>query len=155
MIYLPSMKFGEQLRQARMEAGLTQAQLAKLAGTSQSRISSYEAGTVEPSGPTKARLLAVAKPLPGYALYHHRAEIKRLARKYHLKNVRIFGSVARHEDTRRSDIDLVVTPLEEASLFDVIAFGVHAEELIGYHVDVVSDRNRSEDDPVLAEALAL
>lgn len=149
------MEFAEELRRRRQEAGLTQAQLAKLAGTSQSRVSSYEAGTVEPSPATRERLLAATKPLPGFALYHHRTEIRRLAKKYRLENVRVFGSVARHEDTRRSDIDLVVTPLEGASLFDLIAFGVRAGELTGYHVDVVSDRNRSEDDPVLADALAI
>ncbi len=129
--------------------------MAKLAGTSQSRVSSYEAGTVEPSPATRERLLAATKPLSGFALYHHRTEIRRLAKKYHLENVRVFGSVARHEDTRRSDIDLVVTPLEGASLFDLIAFGVRAEELTGYHVDVVSDRGWAENDPVVAEALAV
>ena len=149
------MEFAEELRRRRREAGLTQAQLAKLAGTSQSRLSSYEAGTVEPSPTTRARLLVAAKPLPGFALHQHREEIKRLAEKYHLDNVRVFGSVARHEDTRRSDIDLVVTPLERASLFDLIAFGVYVEDLTSYHVDVVSDSGRTEDDPVIAEALAL
>lgn len=149
------MVFAEELRRRRQEAGLTQAQLAKLAGTSQSRVSSYEAGTVEPTPTTRERLLAAAKPLPGFALHQHREEVKQLAQKYHLDNVRVFGSVARHEDTRRSDIDLVVTPLEGASLFDLIAFGVHVEELTGYHVDVVSDRNRTENDPVIAGALVV
>ena len=111
----------EELRRRRQEAGLTQAQLAKLAGTSQSRVSSYEAGTVEPSPTTRERLLAAAKPLPGFALHAHRAEIKRLAKKHHLTNVRVFGSVARHEDTRRSDIDLVVTRRDGVSVVNLPA----------------------------------
>jgi len=147
--------FGEELRRRRQEAGLTQAQLAKLAGTSQSRVSSYEAGTVEPSPRARERLLAAAKPLPGIALHRHREEVRRLAERFRLADVRVFGSVARHKDTRHSDIDLVVTPLAGASLFDLIAFGAHVEDLTGYPVDVVSDRGRAGDDPVLAEALAL
>ena len=149
------MGFATELRRRRQEAGLTQAQLAKLAGTSQSRVSSYEAGTVEPSPATRARLLAATKPLPGIALYHHRAEIKRLAKKYHLENVRVFGSVARHEDTRRSDIDLVVTRRDGVSVFKIAAFAALVEDLVGYRVDVVSDYGRDESDPVIAEALAL
>ena len=149
------MEIAERLREARKTGGLTQAQLAKLALTSQSRLSSYESGAVVPSHATERRILAAARPLPGFALYNNRVAIRRLAKKYKLANVRVFGSVARHEDTHHSDIDLVVTPLEEASLFDLIAFGVHVEELTGYHVDVVSDRNRSEDDPVISDACAL
>ena len=149
------MGFAAELRRRRQEAGLTQAQLAKLAGTSQSRVSSYEAGTVEPSPATRGRLLAATKPLPGFALYHHRAEIKRLAKKYRLENVRVFGSVARHEDTRRSDIDLVVTRRDGVSVFKIAAFAALVEDLVGYPVDVVSDYGRNDNDPVIAEALAL
>lgn len=149
------MELGEELRRRRQEAGLTQAQLAKLVGTSQPRLASYESGAARPSKTTLARLNEATKPLPGFALHQHREEIKRLAEKYHLDNVRVFGSVARHEDTRRSDIDLVVTPLERASLFDLFRLAIRSEELTGYHVDVVSDRGRAEDDPVVAEALTL
>src|SRR5206468_5767875 len=48
------------LREARTAAGLSQAQLAERAGTSQATVSAYETGTKEPSVATFSRLLAVA-----------------------------------------------------------------------------------------------
>ena len=48
------------LRRARADAGLTQTQMAELAGTTQSAIAAYEAGTREPTLPVLLRLCAAA-----------------------------------------------------------------------------------------------
>jgi len=48
------------LRTARTRAGLTQAQLASLTGTSQATLSQYENGRKDPSTATLERLLAAA-----------------------------------------------------------------------------------------------
>lgn len=48
------------LRRARGAAGLTQTRLAELAGTTQSAIAAYEAGTREPTVPVLARMVAAA-----------------------------------------------------------------------------------------------
>lgn len=48
------------LRRARADAGLTQARLAELAGTTQSAIAAYEAGAREPTVPVLSRMLAAA-----------------------------------------------------------------------------------------------
>lgn len=48
------------LRRARAAAGLTQTRLAELAGTTQSAIAAYEAGTREPTVPVLARMVAAA-----------------------------------------------------------------------------------------------
>lgn len=48
------------LRGARRSAGLSQADLAALAGTSQATVSDYENGRKEPTLPTLGRLLAAA-----------------------------------------------------------------------------------------------
>lgn len=48
------------LRDARRRAGLTQAELARRAGTSQATISAYENGRKEPSVQTLSRLLAAS-----------------------------------------------------------------------------------------------
>jgi transcriptional regulator with XRE-family HTH domain len=48
------------LRRARGAAGLTQTRLAELAGTTQSAIAAYEAGTREPTVPVLSRMLAAA-----------------------------------------------------------------------------------------------
>jgi len=52
------MDVAEALRTARARAGLTQAALARRAGTSQATISAYEHGRKEPSVETLGRLLA-------------------------------------------------------------------------------------------------
>jgi transcriptional regulator with XRE-family HTH domain len=52
------MDIGATLHEARTRAGLTQAALARRAGTSQATISAYEHGRKEPSVETLARLLA-------------------------------------------------------------------------------------------------
>jgi transcriptional regulator with XRE-family HTH domain len=46
------------LREARKRAGLTQAELARLTGTSQGAISAYESGRKDPSVATLSRLLS-------------------------------------------------------------------------------------------------
>jgi transcriptional regulator with XRE-family HTH domain len=46
------------LRRARADAGLTQTRLAELAGTTQSAIAAYEAGTREPTIPVLARMIS-------------------------------------------------------------------------------------------------
>lgn len=54
------MDAGRLIREARLSGGLTQAQLAAAAGTSQTAISAYENGAREPSLDTLRRLLAAA-----------------------------------------------------------------------------------------------
>jgi len=51
--------FGDLLRSARLEMALTQADLARLAGTSQPSVSDYESGRVSPTADVAQRLLAV------------------------------------------------------------------------------------------------
>jgi len=52
--------FGELLRRVRREAGLTQTELARLAGTSQPTVSDYESDRVSPSVEVAQRLVAAA-----------------------------------------------------------------------------------------------
>jgi hypothetical protein len=148
-------EFAEQLRAARIGAGLSQAQLARRAGTSQSRISTYEQAVVVPELPTQERLMRAARPLPSKVLDQHRSAVKRLAARNRLSNVRVFGSVARGDDHLHSDIDLLVTPEPTASLVNMAAFVRHAEKLLGYHVDVESDARLDPDSPIAREALTL
>lgn len=57
---LPLVEADALLRQARLQRGLTQVELARRAGTSQPVISSYEHGHREPSVATLRRLVAAA-----------------------------------------------------------------------------------------------
>ena len=75
---------------------------------------------------------------PSEALEAHRDEIRRVVAQNRACNPRIFGSVARGEDTDASDLDLLVDTTPETSLFDIARIKVDLEELLGHGVDVVT-----------------
>jgi len=68
-----------------------------------------------------------------------RNDIIRLADKYGVKNIRIFGSFARREDNLESDMDFLVNM--EGSLLRRIAFMQDLEDLLGRKVDVVTEKS--------------
>jgi hypothetical protein len=82
-------------------------------------------------------------------------EILRLADRYGAKNIRIFGSFARGENTAASDADFLVNM--EGSLLKRIAFMQDLEELLGRKVDVVTERSIHwfVKDRILQEAVPL
>ena len=61
---------GDLLREARLRAGLTQAQLAERAGTARSQISRYERGDVLPSLETLRRLIRACGLELGFRLFN-------------------------------------------------------------------------------------
>lgn len=125
--------------QIRRRAGLTQKQLADLSGVAQPNIAAYEKGTRRPSAKMLARLEAVAKPRPSTVLAKHKAEIKELASAHKALDIKVFGSVARGEDHPGSDVDLLVKFAPDASLFDQAGLAQDIEDILGVHVDVVSE----------------
>jgi predicted nucleotidyltransferase len=85
-----------------------------------------------------------------------RDEILRVATSYGATNVRVFGSVARGDATRTSDVDLLVE-LEEAPgsppmLLRVAGLAEDLTTLLGVKVDVATEQLLRDD--VRAEALA-
>jgi predicted nucleotidyltransferase len=91
---------------------------------------------------------------PAEALAANRAAIRRIVEAYHARNPRVFGSVARGEDTDGSDLDLLVDPTPETTLFDIAAICDELSRLLGVPIDVVTpnglpDRNREK---ILAES---
>jgi len=71
------------------------------------------------------------------------------------ENVRVFGSVARGEDTETSDLDLLVDPLPGATLLDLGAIQIELEDSLGISVHVVTagDLPSKFRDEVLEEAV--
>ena len=129
----------ESLRERRQRLGLTQADLARRAGTSQSAVAAYESGAKVPSSATQQRLDRCLSPRPRQVLADHRNAVIDLLAGHRAKAVRVFGSVARGEDTFDSDIDLLVDFDRDASLFDLGGLQADLEELLSpYRVDVVS-----------------
>jgi predicted nucleotidyltransferase len=87
----------------------------------------------------------------------HRERLIRAARRNGARDVRVFGSTARGEDSRDSDIDLLVELDSDRTLLDLIAFQQDASDILGVRVDaatpgILKDRVRSR---VLAEAVPL
>ncbi|MBC8504142.1 MAG: nucleotidyltransferase domain-containing protein [Chloroflexi bacterium] len=66
-----------------------------------------------------------------------KAELYKIAAKYGVRKVYVFGSVAREESNSASDIDLLIEMESGASAFGVGAFQFEAQKLLGVHVDVV------------------
>jgi len=68
-----------------------------------------------------------------------KAKLPFLAERYHVKKMGIFGSVARGDDTKKSDIDILVEFDEEAiGMFDFIRLENFLSDLLGKKVDLVS-----------------
>jgi predicted nucleotidyltransferase/DNA-binding transcriptional regulator YiaG len=123
----------------RMDAGLTQKELADLSGVAQSNIAAYESGRRQPSPTMLARLSQAAQPRPSTMLARHRVQVRALGKKHHADRIRVFGSVAAGRDRSGSDLDLLVRFSPGASLFDQVNLASEAEALLGVHVDVVSE----------------
>ncbi|GAA1814424.1 helix-turn-helix domain-containing protein [Agromyces neolithicus] len=148
--------YGAGLRARRVAARLTQRELAERAGVPQPNVSAYEVGRRVPNRDTMERLdRALRTPRLSRVRDVSDSLIEAAARRG-LSNVRVFGSVARGDADEQSDVDLLVHPGPETSLFDLAGFMIEAEALLGASVDVVSDRGHSPVlDRILAEAVAL
>jgi uncharacterized protein len=90
-------------------------------------------------------------------LQQHRKLILALARKRGVKNVRVFGSFARGEENKESDLDLLVLMRNGKDLLDLIAFLEDVQEVMKRDVDVIDERGLKPyvRDKVLSEAIAL
>ena len=89
---------------------------------------------------------------PSEALRHHRAAIRRVIESHRTRNARVFGSVLRGEDTEQSDLDLLVDPTPETTLFDLGAIRAELRDVLGVPVDVLTPR--ALPDRVRAEVLS-
>ena len=100
---------GERIRAARLEAGLSQAELARRAGTSQPAVNRYEQGRTVPTVGTTERLVSACQTRirPSELLANNRERVRRLAVAHGAQRVLVFGSVARGEDDVGSDLDLI------------------------------------------------
>jgi predicted nucleotidyltransferase len=83
----------------------------------------------------------------------HQAEF---SRKYHVKTLSLFGSVARDEAGADSDVDLLVEFSQPVGLFQFIGFKQRLEALLGGPVDLGTPRSlRSIKDHVLQESIRI
>jgi predicted nucleotidyltransferase len=69
----------------------------------------------------------------------HREAIIEIAKRYGAHDIRIFGSVARDEANKSSDLDLIVRFEPGRSLFDHGGLIMDLRDLLGVKVDVISE----------------
>ena len=94
---------------------------------------------------------------PDLVLANKRTEILRIAERHGARNVRVFGSVARHDADDRSDLDLLVDLEPGRSLFDLGGLLFDLQESLGCSIDVVTENGLRERirERVLREAVPL
>ena len=92
---------------------------------------------------------------PSQILNRYRDQIRTIALRYHVQNVRVFGSALHGDDTNDSDLDLLVEPTQETTLMDIGAIRYELRKLTGIEVDVLTPRAlpASFRDKILAEAV--
>ncbi len=62
---------------------------------------------------------------PSDALRQYRVEIRRIVESGHARNPRVFGSVVHGKDTETSDLDILVDPTQETTMFDIGRFATN------------------------------
>ncbi len=90
-------------------------------------------------------------------LRSRRDEILSRAADHGAGNVRVFGSAARGDTDRTSDVDLLVAMEPGRSLLDLVALWQDLEDLLGTRVDLLSDGGVSPHlrERIYAEAVSL
>ena len=146
---------GALLRQARVAAGLSQAELAARAGVTQSVISAYESGHRQPALRTLAALIQAAdhelvidvRQQPrrlsrlsgpvGQRVRRRRQDLIAAAAAHGVTNLRVFGSVARGTDRPDSDLDLLADLPPDMGLLGLGRVQAELEAIVGSQVDLV------------------
>lgn len=148
--------FSDRLKLRRAAAGLTQRQLAELSGVKQPLIAAIERGTRVPSDAARTALERALQVRPSVLLRAKRDDVLAAVAKVGAKDPRVFGSVARGDDSPGSDIDLLVTFPPEADIVTLLTLEEELTDLLTVPVDVVSsgssgrvlDRARAEAVPL-------
>lgn len=102
------------------------------------------------------RVFEARSPL-GQLVVAHRDALLAISSQHHARNVRVFGSVVRGDDSPHSDVDFLVDFDEDADPLEILALGCELEDELGVKVDVCTSRGLRSfvKDEVFAEAASL
>ena len=94
---------------------------------------------------------------PSVLLNRYREQVITIALRHCVSDVRVFGSVLHGDDAEVSDLDLLVEPTPQTTMFDIGGIQFELSELLGIRVDVVTPRGLPESfrAKVLSEARPL
>jgi uncharacterized protein len=76
-------------------------------------------------------------------LKNKKQQIYKIAEKYKASQIKVFGSVARMEESLNSDIDLLVTFSKDSGLLDEVGLWQELSELFNRKIDLVGDDSLS------------
>lgn len=154
---------------------MTQTELARRAGVTQSVISAYESGHRQPALPTLAALVEATghelvvstRPLPrrlreltgplGQLVRRRRRALVETAARHGLVDLQLFGSVARGEESADSDVDLLARIPPDLGLFGLARARGDLQAVLGSRVDLVPSQHLKPAvrDQVERDAIAL
>jgi len=151
---------------------MSEVELGRRAGVTQSVVSAYESGARQPSMPVLERLVRAAGSELDVSLrdvetsaskrsgplarrvFQHREKIRDVVARHGLSNPRVFGSVARGEHAVDSDLDILIDVGPGVGLLTLARCERDLEALLGVRVDLVpaDDLKPAVASSVLAEA---
>lgn len=145
------MSYGDFLRQRREIVGMSQREVAERAGVKQPSIAAIERGRREASASVRSALDRALALRPSEALSARKDAVLRAFAEADLPEPRVFGSVARGEDTADSDLDLIVEFTDAHDIADLLELEDRLSRLLTIPTDVVDGRS---DGLVVAHARA-
>jgi predicted nucleotidyltransferase len=87
----------------------------------------------------KSRLNAGENSMkPSLLLQANRVAIRSVVERHRARNARVFGSALHGDDHEGSDLDILVDPTPETTLFDIGAIRHELLQLLGIPVDVLT-----------------
>jgi predicted nucleotidyltransferase len=131
---------------AMVAAGMSQRQIAESLGVTQPAVSQQLRHAPELDDVHPEVLLEAAAPI-----------LKTLAADHGYTRIAVFGSLARHQARRDSDIDLIVEAPEGTSSFGFIRFKRLIEQVVGREIDLIDYGGLKPrvDDDIRREAVLL
>lgn len=75
---------------------------------------------------------------PSVALQANRAAIRSVVERHRARNARVFGSVLHGDDHEGSDLDILIDPTPETTMFDIGAIRHELLQMLGVQVDVLT-----------------
>jgi len=77
---------------------------------------------------------------PSEAVQKNAERMRAIIARYPVRNPRMFGSASRGDDVDGSDLDLLVDPTDETTLFDLAGLKLDLQALLGVTVDIATPR---------------
>ncbi len=94
---------------------------------------------------------------PSIVMNSNRVAIRQIVKSHNAANARVFGSVLKDSDHEDSDLDILVDPTPDTSMFDIGAIRFELKALLGVSVDVLTPNAIPEKfrDEVLSTAMPI